>query len=65
MIAVMAVTKVNFVQKKRVPTSNLLVRELVIVFHSHGFVMVRLTFQICITYRLNAFFLSLHFYRRR
>lgn len=40
-IVVMAVTKVNFVLRKRVPTSNLRVHEPVIVFLSHGFVMVR------------------------
>lgn len=43
-IAAMEVTKVNFVQKKRVPTFNLRVRERVTVYPSHGFVMVRQNF---------------------
>ena len=40
MIAEMDLMKVTFVLKKHVPTSNLLVRERVIVFLSLGFVMV-------------------------
>lgn len=44
-IAAMAVTKVTFVRRKLVPTSNSLAREPVTAYHNHGFVMVRENFR--------------------